>query len=238
MTSDSGQRPLSGRPQRGGFIIAIDGPAGSGKTTTARLVAQKLGFRHLDTGAMYRAVTLKCIEARLETGDKKALGRLLRETEVAVRWSGSRGRVLLDGRDVSQEIRQQRVNALVSQVSAIPEVRKAMVREQRRAAAGQNVVCEGRDIGSVVFPKAQLKIYLDCDLEERARRRLQELPDQQLKLNWRSVARGLQRRDRMDSNRTVSPLRRVAGAVLVDTTHLSIEDQVAAVCELARRRME
>lgn len=218
-------------------MIAIDGPAGAGKTTTARLAARELGFRHLDTGAMYRAITLKCIEADLDKCNKRALHRLLMKTDVSVQWNGSSGRVLLDGRDVSQEIRQPRVSALVSQVSAIPEVRRMMVREQRRAAAGQNVVCEGRDIGSVVFPDAQLKVYLECDIEERARRRQQELGGQRLKVSRREVISNLRQRDMIDSNRRVSPLRRVAGAVLIDTTHLTIRDQVAIVCELARRRL-
>ncbi|MEO0074415.1 MAG: (d)CMP kinase [candidate division WOR-3 bacterium] len=220
-----------------GFVIAIDGPAGAGKTTTARLVARKLGFRHLDTGAMYRAVTFKCIEDGLDICDSSALSRLLRGTEVTVRWDGTTSRVMLDGRDVSHKIRQHRVSALVSQVSAVPEVRKAMVEEQRLAAAGQDVVCEGRDIGSVVFPDAQLKVYLDCDLDERARRRQQELYGERLKVSRQDVISNLQQRDRIDSSRSVSPLKRVPGAVLVDTTHLTIEDQVAVICELARRRM-
>lgn len=227
-----------------GFIVAIDGPAGSGKTTTARLAAAKLGFRHLDTGAMYRAVTLKLIETETNPRKRAALARMLSRTAVRIEWQQGRragpsagsGRVLLDGRDVTQAIRRPEVSALVSEVAAIPVVRRKMVREQRRAARGQDIVCEGRDIGSVVFPDAQLKVYLDCDLEERARRREKELSELGTRQARRSVRQGLARRDRIDSTRRMSPLKMADDAVLIDTTDLTIEEQVGVVCDLARRR--
>jgi len=218
-------------------VVAIDGPAGSGKSTTARLVAARLGFRHLDTGAMYRAVTLKCLERGLDIRDRGAMAAMLRTTRVAIRWRGTGCRVLLDGRDVSRQIREPRVSALVSEVSALPAVRTAMVAEQRRAAAGSSVVCEGRDIGSVVFPDARLKVFLECEIGERALRREQELAGRRHHPSRRAVAANLRERDRIDSGRKTSPLRRVADAVLVDTTHLAIDDQVGVVCALARRRM-
>ncbi|MCX7732364.1 MAG: (d)CMP kinase [candidate division WOR-3 bacterium] len=217
-----------------GFIIAIDGPAGSGKSTTARLVAQRLGFFHLDTGAMYRAITLKIIEAGIRLTNRRQLQQLLDSTQLNLKWENDRLRVLLDKRDVTEAIRQPAVSALVSPVSAIRSVREKLVAEQRRLAAGRNVVCEGRDIGSVVFPHAQLKIYLDCDLKERARRRLAELKG---KANLEQVRKNLAERDRIDSHRRHSPLRRARDAILIDTTHLTIEEQVALVCALARRRL-
>jgi len=221
-----------------GFVLAIDGPAGSGKSTTARLCAERLGFRHLDTGAMYRAVTLKVQRAGTDVRDPRALSALLRRTSVSVAW-GRRGmRTILDGRDVGNDIRFPGVNAFVSEVSAISAVRRKMVGEQRLVASGQAIVCEGRDIGSVVFPDADLKIFLECDAAERARRRQLELAGQGMQAGRRAVLANLVKRDRIDSGREVSPLRRMPDAVLIDTTHLTIEEQVAIVCDLTRRRMK
>jgi len=222
-----------------GFVIAIDGPAGAGKSTTARLAASELGFRHLDTGAMYRAVTLKIIESGTNPRDTRALSRLLAQTRVRVEWPrtrGGTGRVLLDGREVGRLIRTPTVNESVSVVAAIPLVRRAMVKEQRRAASRQRVVCEGRDIGSVVFPRAQLKVYLDCDIEERTRRRERELRGLGTRQTRTAVRAGLALRDQIDSTRTTSPLRQVKDAVVIDTTDLTIAEQVGVVCDLARRR--
>jgi len=218
-----------------GFVLAIDGPAGSGKSTTARLCAERLGFRHLDTGAMYRAVTLKLIRTNTDLTDGHGLTRMLRTTRVGVEWSRADMHVKLDGKDVSKEIRNPEVSAFVSEVSAIPAVRRKMVAEQRRVAAGHAVVCEGRDIGSVVFPDADLKVFLECDVAERARRRQLELSGQGARTSRRAVRDNLVERDRIDSGRVASPLRRMPDAVLIDTTHLTIEEQVEIVCDLARR---
>jgi cytidylate kinase len=220
-----------------GFVLAIDGPAGSGKSTTARLCAEQLGFRHLDTGAMYRAVTLKVIRTHTGITDEHALAHLLRTTTVGVKWHPGGMRVFLDGRDASEAIRRPEVSGLVSEVSAIPSVRKKMVAEQRRVAEGQAVVCEGRDIGSVVFPDADLKIFIECDAAERARRRQLELAGQGVQAGRKAVLANLVKRDRIDSGREVSPLCRMPDAVLLDTTHLTIEEQVAVVCDIAHRRI-
>jgi cytidylate kinase len=220
-----------------GFILAIDGPAGSGKSTTARLCAERLGFRHLDTGAMYRAVTLKVQRTGTDVKDQRALAGLLRRTSVSVTWGRSGMRTFLDGRDVSKDIRSPDVSTFVSEVSAIPAVRRKMVAEQRRVVAGQSVVCEGRDIGSLVFPDADLKIFLECDAAERARRRQLELSGQGVRAERKAVLANLVKRDRIDTGREVSPLRRMPDAVLLDTTHLTIEEQVAIVCDLVRRRV-
>ncbi len=222
---------------RRGFIIAIDGPAGSGKSTTARLVARKLGFCHLDTGAMYRAITLKAISTQTDITDSRQLNRLLATTTVQLDWQNGKVRVRLDGRDVSAAIREPQVNALVSDVAAIPAVRQRLVAQQRQIARDRNIVCEGRDIGSVVFPKAQLKIFLVCDDATRAERRRQELAAQGRKLSLTTVLANLRQRDRIDSGRQHSPLVRTPDAVLIDTTRLSIPEQVAIVCGLARKRM-
>jgi cytidylate kinase len=221
-----------------GFVLAIDGPAGSGKSTTARLCAERLGFRHLDTGAMYRAMTLKALRAGTIVASPSAMFALLQRTSITVEWDKRGMRTFLDGTDVSREIRSPEVSALVSEVSAISTVRRRMVVEQRRVAAGQDVVCEGRDIGSVVFPDADLKIFIECDAAERARRRQLELAGQGVCTEQKAVLANLVKRDRIDSGREVSPLRRMPDAVLIDTTHLTIEEQVEIVCDLARRRMK
>ncbi|MGQ9678982.1 MAG: (d)CMP kinase [bacterium] len=223
--------------KKSGFIIAIDGPAGSGKSTTARLCAQQLGFCYLDTGAMYRAVTLKVIEREIDFGDEQVWSSLLRQTNIDIVWRRGNLVVKLDGRDVTEKIRSPKVSGLVSEVSAIGAVRKKMVKEQRRLAEGRNIVCEGRDIGSVVFPKAQLKIFLDCDITERVKRRERELKEiGRFESGREEVKRNLLKRDRIDSRRSISPLRRMSDAVLLDTTYLTIEEQVAIVCALARQR--
>jgi cytidylate kinase len=221
-----------------GFVLAIDGPAGSGKSTTARLCAERLGFRHLDTGAMYRAVTLKALRMGIDIHDRKTLARMLAATRVGVEWNRAGMRVKLDGEDVSEAVRKPEVSGYVSEVSALAEVRRQMVAEQRRVAVGQAVVCEGRDIGSVVFPDADLKIFLECDAGERARRRQLELAEKGTHISPKAVLANLVKRDRIDSGREASPLRRVPDAVLVDTSGLTIEEQVAVVCDLARRRVK
>ena len=228
--------PCMKRPH--GFILAIDGSAGSGKSTTARLCAARLRFRHLDTGAMYRAVTLKVIRTGTDITDRHGLARMLGTTSVGVEWNRAGMRVKLDGKDVSTAIREPEVSGFVSEVSAIPAVRHQMVAEQRRVAAGQAVVCEGRDIGSVVFPNADLKVFVECDPVERAHRRQLELAKSGAKVSLKSVLANLLKRDRIDSRREASPLRRMPDAVLVDTSHLTIEEQVAVICDLARRRLK
>lgn len=202
---------------------------------------------------MYRAVTMKVLGMegwrdrgikwtdRAQAGgavDERALARLLRRTSVSVIWSRRGMRILLDGKDVSEAIRSTEVTGFVSEVSAIPMVRRKMVAEQRRVAAGQAIVCEGRDIGSVVFPDADLKVFLECDTEERARRRQLELRGQGARASRRAVRDNLVKRDRIDSGREVSPLRRMPDAILIDTSHLTIDEQVSVVCDLARRRLK
>jgi cytidylate kinase len=217
------------------FTIAIDGPSGSGKTTTARRVAAVLGLRHIDTGAMYRAVTLLALEQGVDVGDAARLGELAGGIDLRFGVSGGgAARIAVGARDVSDAIRAPQVTAAVSAVSAHRGVRAAMVRRQRELADAGGAILEGRDIGSVVLPWADVKIYLDADVDVRAERRQAEMRAAGIDAAVEEVARDLERRDMLDASREESPLVRPIGAWLVDTSNVSIEAQVERVAALAR----
>lgn len=220
------------------LVIAIDGPAASGKSTTARLVAGRLGYLHVDTGGMYRAMTLKVLRAGIDPADTAAIDALAAGTTITVAAVGGREGIGLDGEDVSDAIRSPEVTRAVSQVSAVRSVRELMVREQRRLAANGAVVLEGRDIGSVVLPGADVKIFLVADPAERARRRRKELLARGVDIPLAELEREIRERDRRDSSREISPLKKADGAVEVDTSSLTVDEQVgrilAVVEEVAR----
>ncbi|MFH1008676.1 MAG: (d)CMP kinase [Candidatus Latescibacterota bacterium] len=217
------------------MVIAIDGPAGSGKSTTARMVAKRLGFLYLDTGAMYRALTLKALRERLDLENEEALGILADRTQVALVQRDEGLQTLLDGEDVSEEIRLPEVTAKIAPVCRVPRVREVLVQRQREIGqAAGDVVMEGRDIGTVVFPDAQLKIFLDAGVEERARRRFGELAKQGIEAHLEDVKRDMLERDQRDMEREHGPLRRAKDVVVVDTTHLTIAEQVDRIVRLAR----
>lgn len=219
-SSDAGGSP-------GTTVIAIDGPGGSGKSTVARAVSDRLGYRHLDTGAMYRVVTLLVLRAGL-LGDDEATALLARDMDLEVN-----GTVVLNGEDVSLAIRTPEVDAAVSAVSAIPAVRANLVERQRAwAADGDGAVVEGRDIGSVVFPEAALKVFLTADPAERARRRLEQLApwgDEGEIRPTEQTASSLARRDDLDTSREASPLKVADGAIVVDSTGRSVDEVVEEV---------
>lgn len=210
-----------------GPVIAIDGPGGSGKSTVARAVAARLGYRHLDTGAMYRAVTLLALRAGT-VGDLEKTASLARDMTLE-----TDGVVLLNGEDVTSAIRTPQVDAVVSVLACDPVIRANLVARQRVwAAAGGGAVVEGRDIGSVVFPDAVLKVYLTADASERARRRLQQLGpwgDGSASMRAGQTAASLSRRDDLDANRSASPLKVAGGAKVVDSTGRSVDDVVKEV---------
>jgi cytidylate kinase len=209
------------------MVIAIDGPAGAGKSTVARAVAAALGWTYLDSGAMYRCVALAALDRGADAGDGSALGELARGIELAV----GDGRVTLDGEDVSERIRAPEVTELASRVSTHPQVREAMVERQRDLIAAGRYVAEGRDIGTVVSPDAPLKVFLTASPEERARRRAAETGEQAA-----DVATAQRARDERDRTREHSALRRADDAVELDTTGLTVEETAARVVELARER--
>ena len=213
-------------------IVAIDGPAASGKSTTARLVAERLGYRWVDTGAMYRALALKAVREKIKPWEEGRLREMLGRTGVRLEEGDGGLRVLLDGEDVTDLVRSPEVTRAVSWVCALPFVREAMVQLQRRMAASGGVVMEGRDIGTVVVPDAEVKVFLDADVRERARRRWRELREKGMDVSLEDVERELEERDRKDSAREHSPLRRAPDAILVDTTNLSVEEQVERIVRM------
>lgn len=209
-------------------VVALDGPAGAGKSTIAKSVAVALGFEYLDTGAMYRALALAALEGGIGSDDEERLTALARS--LVLRWDGAR--IVSNGKDVSARIREPDVTAAVSAVSVHPRVREVMVDRQRIAAQGRDVVVEGRDIGTTVFPNAEVKVFLTASLDERARRRrLQDgLPD-----DPDTIARirvSIEARDGLDSARDSSPLARAGDAATIDTTGRSIEDVVEEIVSL------
>ena len=224
------------------MIIAIDGPASSGKSTTARAVAERLGYLYLDTGAMYRAVALAFLRAEAEP-TAEAARALLPQLRLDVRHENGAMRVLLDGADVTDEIRTQAVGMMASRVSALPLVREQLVQEQRRigrafADAGGGVVLDGRDIGTVVFPDADVKVFMVADADVRARRRLQELEARGETADFSDVLDEIRQRDARDQARAVAPLRRADDALALDSTHYAIDEQVEVVLEAVRERQK
>ncbi|MBN2621237.1 (d)CMP kinase [candidate division WOR-3 bacterium] len=219
------------------FIVAIDGGAGSGKSTTAKGVAKKVDFFYLDTGAMYRAVTLKYLLSGGDTNtiDKDLIKRIIATTTVELIYGDAGLSVFLDGRDVANEIRTPEVSRFVSPVSAIPEVRQWMVKKQREIAEGKNIVCEGRDIGTVVFPDAQIKVFMKADLVARARRRQKEMQEKGIIVKLDEVLANLRFRDRYDSSRDHSPLKQAEDAIVIDTTHLTIEQEIEQVVSVIEK---
>lgn len=217
-------------------IIAIDGPAASGKSTTAKLVAQRLGFLYLDTGAMYRAVALKALENKVDVNDEKELERLTKNSTITFEDKHGVNRIWLDGKDVTERIRDPQVDRNVSYVSIHKKVRKLLVEMQKKMGEENDLVAEGRDTTTVVFPHA-FKVYLDADIKERAKRRLLELEQKGIKSTLEEQIEEIARRDKLDSEREASPLMRDKDAVVVDTTNLTIEQQVDRVIQLFLQRI-
>jgi len=217
------------------FILAIDGPAGAGKSTTAMAIATALGFSYLDSGALYRCVALAALEAGVSPHDDAALGSLASRVEIR---QAAGGRFVLDGRDVTGEIRSPEVSQAASRISACPSVRQALVAIQRASVLPPGTVAEGRDIGTVIFPDADLKIFLDAQPAERAKRRALELEARSAApVSIAKVGEDMAERDRRDSTRKVAPLARADDALVMDTTSLTFDDVVARiVAAVAERR--
>jgi cytidylate kinase len=221
-----------------GFVIAIDGPSGAGKSTAGRALARRLGYTFIDTGAMYRALALRAIDDGVEPGLEEPLARLAEAARIELDEGGNEGgaRVRLDGVDVTARIRSREVSAMASRVSVHPRVRSAMVTRQRELGRAGGVVLDGRDIGTAVFPDADVKFYLDADATRRARRRYAELGAAGVSTDLGLIEREIRERDHTDSTRADSPLVRAPDAVLLDTTLLSPEEVVERMIETVAAR--
>ena len=220
------------------MIVAIDGPAGSGKSTIAKEIARQLGFNKLDTGAMYRAVTFAALDRGIDLDDEAAIDALAEQIEIRfTNGTGEDTRLTIDGQDASTAIRTPQVDANVSKVSAYPGVRAAMLIHQRRAAEDRDIVAEGRDIGTVVLPHADVKIFLTADAEVRAKRRYDELQQKGDKTPYAQILAETKQRDKQDSERAAAPLRQAADAVVLDTSGYTLEQSVEAILSLVRRKL-
>ena len=217
-----------------GLVIAIDGTIGTGKTTTARRVAERLGYRHLDTGAMYRAVALAAIRRGVEPEDEDALEDLLATSTIDL--DSGRGRILLDRQDISEAIRRPDITRRAGAYANVPLVRHSLVAQQQQWGQGGGVVAEGRDIATVVFPEAELKIALVADLDERAQRRHRELTAKGVCITLEQVLSDIQTRDRQDAERDYGGTSTADEIVEIDTTRMTLEDQIDCVVALARQR--
>ena len=214
------------------MIIAIDGPSASGKSTTAKAVSKRLGFIHLDTGAMYRAVTLGISESEIELNNHNEVKLYLKSLKIEF---DQNDQIMLNGKNVTDSIRTVKISSNVSKVSAILEVREKMVQVQRNIAGDNNCVLEGRDIGTVVFPNADFKFFLIADITIRAKRRFSDLQESNELLTLNELIESIRKRDELDSKRNLSPLRQAKDAIVIDTSFLTIEQQVNRIVEIVKQ---
>ena len=219
------------------FIVAIDGPAGSGKSTSAKLVAQRLNFLYIDTGAMYRAITFLAMKNNI-LNDHAKVTSLAESCEMKMEFINGKTKIHVDGVDLTAEIRSHEVNSHVSDISKIAGVRNALVKKQRvMAAENEGVVMEGRDIGTVVFPDADVKIYLTASIHERSHRRAKEFAEQGKKIAVEAVRDNLVQRDKIDSTRAVAPLSKAQDAIEIDTSNVTIEEQVEIILQHVNKKL-
>ena len=221
------------------LIIAIDGPAGSGKSTSAKLVAQKLGYLYIDTGAMYRAVTYLVLKNRISPDNINRIVDLAEKTEVDLKFINGKTLVKINNENITEEIRSQEVNSSVSEISKIEGVRTALVAKQREMKnSNYGIVMEGRDIGTVVFPEADVKIFLTATIEQRAKRRAKEFEEKGIKVSLNEIKENIIHRDKIDSNRSVSPLKKAEDAIEIDTSKVTIEEQVNLILNEVKKIAE
>jgi len=221
-----------------GFVIAIDGPAGAGKSTVSKIIAQKLNFLYVDTGAMYRVLTLKAIREKIPWQDKERLINLAKNTQIELCQDGNKYRVLMDGEDVSEEIRKEEVSKNTSYIASIIEIREILWQKQRKFREKYDIVMEGRDIGSKVFPDAEIKIYLDASIEERAKRRYFQLKEIGIEEDMGKIKKEIIERDKRDKEREIAPLIKTDDYYYIDTTDLTIEEVVKKIISIYKLKVQ
>lgn len=214
------------------FIVAIDGPAGTGKGTVTKIIAQKLNLVNIDTGAIYRCVALDMLNKDIKLDDNEKIKRLLENINIELKEMNGNQLVFLNGQDVTDEIRSKRVTECVSQVSSIKQIRIAMANLQREMGLKQDSIMEGRDIGTYVFPNADVKIYLDADVEERAKRRLIQNQEKNISMSYEEILANIKMRDENDKKKELGALKIADDAVVIDTTHLTIDEVVNKIVDL------
>jgi len=217
-----------------GFVVAIDGPAGSGKGTVTKLIAERLGIVNIDTGAMYRCVALECLNKNIKPEDLEQIEEVLKEIDIKLKRDGDKQIVLLNGEDVSKEIRTTRIDENVSKYAAIKIVRDKVTPIQRKMGESDNIIMEGRDIGTVVFPNADVKIFLDCSIEERARRRYKQNVEKGIESTYEEVLKALIERHKSETERTLSPLVKAEDAILVDSSNMQIEEETEVIINIIK----
>lgn len=220
------------------FVVAIDGPAGSGKGTITKLVGNKLGLVYIDTGAMYRCVTLKALRNKISSTEIEKMEVLVENISIEMKKEGEKQLVFLDGEDVSVEIRSTQVDEHVAKYAALACVRNKMTPLQRKMGEKGNIIMEGRDIGTAVFPNADVKIYLDASIEERAKRRYQQDLEKGMEVTYEEILESMKQRHKLETQREIAPLRQADDAIYLDSTHLSIEQVIEKVIEIINEKRE
>jgi len=221
-----------------GFIVAIDGPAGSGKGTITKLIAEKRNLVSIDTGAMYRCVALDCLNNEIESTNLDGIEKVLEKIQIELKKINGEQKVFLNGKDVSREIREPKVDDVVAKYAAIKQIRDKVTPMQRKMGETQNIIMEGRDIGTVVFPNADVKIFLDCSVEERARRRYKQDLEKGIETTYEEVLASIKERHRLETERDIAPFVKAEDAVVVDSTKLSIDEVVEEILKIIDKKLK
>ena len=219
-----------------GFVVAIDGPAGSGKGTITKLVAEKAKLVAIDTGAMYRCVTLDCLNKGVCVDNIEGIEQILKDINIEFKNENGSKRVFLNGNDVSEEIRTPRIDNNAAKYAAIKQIRDKMTPLQRKMGKSQNIIMEGRDIGTVVFPNADVKIFLDCSIEERARRRYKQNLEKGIEITYEEVLEAIKERHKLETERDIAPFIKAEDAIVVDSTKLTIDEVVQEVLNIIKQK--
>ena len=220
-----------------GIVIAIDGPAGSGKGTVTKIIADRLGLINIDTGAMYRCVALECLNKNIKTDELEKIEEVLENIDIQLKREGNNQAVLLNGEDVSKEIRTARIDENVAKYAAIKVVRDKVTPIQQKMGESANIIMEGRDIGTVVFPNADVKIFLECSIEERAKRRYKQNIEKGINTPYEEVLNALIERHRLETERDVAPFVKAEDAILVDSTNMNIEEEIEEIIRIIKEQL-